>query len=456
MKVPPNNVDLEQSILSDCILNPESLDDILDVLTPNDFYRTSHQKIYSAMLELKRKGEPVDLLTLADKLKALKQLDEIGGASFLAYLTDSIPVAINTEHTAQKIKQYAVLRTTINLCYNTIKNCQESIGDADDIIDQFQSSSLKIDTGFSGDNYTGMKQLVVDGEERHEILFKNKSNISGIPSNFIDIDKVTCGFQPGDLIVVAARPSMGKSSLIRNMAVNIAKKSISNAIISLEMSKEQLYDAMSSTESGLNLIKFRNGWFSKDDWGIKTESASKLYELKLYTVDTNCFKILDICRVARRLKKKKDIQIVFIDYLQLIKGDSTQKKTYEIGEITRRFKQLAKELNIPVVLLSQLNRKCEERPADKRPILSDLRDSGSIEQDADVVMFLYRHEEYILNKYDDDGSMTPEMEKWAGRAEVNIAKQRMGPTRRVNLTWLEKTVQFKDAKKNDTNHNISD
>lgn len=445
MNIPPHSIELEQSILADCIIDPDSLDDISDILIPNDFYKTAHQKIYSAMLELKRKDEFFDFVTLADKLKTLKQLDKVGGATYLAYLTDT-PIPSNTERTAKKIKQYATLRATIVLCYNTIKACHEANGDSDEIVDRLQSDSLKIDAGTSGDDYTGMKQLVVDGEERHEIISKNKSNISGVPSTFIDVDKVTCGFQKGDLIIIAARPSMGKSSLARNIAVNIAKKDIPSAIISLEMSKEQLYDAMASGESNINLMKFRNGWFSKDDWKIKTEAASRLYELKLYIADTNCFKTLDICRVARRLKKKKDIQIVFIDYLQLIAGDRKWGKNIEIGEITRRLKQLAKELNIPVVLLSQLNRECDKRP-DKRPVLSDLRDSGSIEQDADIVLFLYRHEEYILNKYDDGGSMTPEMEKWAGRAEVNVAKQRLGPKRRINLTWLEKTAQFKDAEK---------
>lgn len=440
---PPNNLELEQSVLSACLIVSESLDDIADRLTPNDFYKTSHQKIYSVMLELKQKSETVDIALLVDKLKSLKQLDEIGGATYLAVLMDT-PVAINIENTAKKIKQYAVLRNTIDLCYNTIKSCHEVSGDADEIVDKFQTDTLRIDTGVSGDNYAGMKQLVLEGEDRHEIIYKNQTNISGIPSGFVDIDKVTCGFQPGDLIIIAARPSMGKSTFMKNMAVNMAKKETPNAIISLEMSKEQLYDSISSSESGVNLIKFRSGWFSQDDWRIKTEAASQLYELKMFIADKDCFRTLDICRITRRLKKKEDIKVVFIDYLQLIEGDTKKKKNYEVGEITRRFKQLAKELNITVVLLSQLNRDCEKRP-NKRPILSDLRDSGSIEQDADVVMFPYRHEEYITNKYNEDKTMTPDMEKWHGKAEVNIAKQRMGPTRRINLTWLDKTVQFKDA-----------
>lgn len=441
--IPPQNIELEQSILSSCLIVSESLGDIADILTPNDFYRTSHQKIYSVMLELKRKSESIDIVLLADRLRILKQLDGIGGATYLAALMDT-PIAINIERTAKKIKQYAVLRNAIELCHNTIKHCYESNGDADEVVDKFQTDTLKIDTGVSGDNYADMKQLVLEGEDRHEIIYKNQTNISGIPSGFVNIDKVTCGFQPGDLIIIAARPSMGKSTLMKNMAVNMAKKEIPNAIISLEMSKEQLYDSISSSESGVNLIKFRSGWFSQNDWRIKIEAASQLYELKMFIADKDCFRALDICRIVRGLKKKENIKVVFIDYLQLIEGDTKKKKNYEVGEITRRFKQLAKELDLTVVLLSQLNRDCEKRP-NKRPILSDLRDSGSIEQDADIVMFPYRHEEYITNKYNEDGSMTPDMIKWHGMAEVNIAKQRLGPTRRISLTWLGKTVQFKDA-----------
>lgn len=441
--IPPQNIELEQSLLSSCLNNNESINDISDILAPMDFYKTSHQKIYSAMLDLKRKSEPVDIVMLADKLKALKQLDEIGGATYLVYITET-PIAVNDEHTAKKIKQYAVLRVAIDTCHKTIQACQEANGDADNIVDKLQTDILRIDTGISGDNYTDMKKLVLDGEERHERIYTNQSNISGIPSGFIDIDKVTCGFQPGDLNIIAARPSMGKSSLMRDIAVKMAKKDIPNAIISLEMSKEQLYDCMSASESGVNLMKFRSGWFSKEDWDLKTSAAGNLYELKMFIVDKECFRTLDICRIVRRLKKKENIQAIFIDYLQLIEGDSRKGKNLEVGEITRRLKQLAKELDLTVVLLSQLNRDCEKRP-DKRPVLSDLRDSGSIEQDADVVMFPYRHEQYILNKYHDDGTMTPDMIKWHGKAELNVAKQRMGPTRRINLTWLEKTVQFKDA-----------
>lgn len=443
-KVPPQNLPYEESIIAGCLLFPDVCEETLDILTPEDFYKTAHQKIYKAILDLKFKKEPVDLLTVSEKLKSLKTLEDCGGAYYLTKLTDECPVPTHIGHTIQKIRECAVLRKTIEICSNTIQNCFNLEDTPEKTIDQFQTDALKIDIKVKTESYISLKQLIMEGEDRHELIYNNKSNITGMPAGFKDIDAVTCGFQKGDLIIIAARPSMGKSALMRAMSINMAKAGFCNLIISLEMSKEQLCDTIISSESGINSVKFRNGFFSKEDWIIKTEASSRLYELNSFLIDKDCFRLLDICRIARRLKKKEDIGAVFIDYLQLIEGDQSKKKNYEIGEISRRLKILAKELEIPIILLSQLNRKCEER-TDKRPLLADLRDSGSIEQDADIIMFIYRHEEYLRKKYHEDGSKTDEMEKWEGRAELNIAKQRMGPTRRVNLTWLKKIVTFKDA-----------
>lgn len=440
-RIPPQNLDFEQSILAGCLLYPEICEDTIDILIPGDFYKTSHQKIYQTILDLKFKKEPVDLVTVAEKLKSSKLLDEVGGATYLANMADC-PIPTNTEYTTQKIKGYAALRKTIEICHNTIQNCFDN-NDPEKTIDQFQQDSLKIDVKIKSESYTSMKQLVLEGEERHDLIDENKSNITGVPSGFKAIDAVTCGFQKGDLIIIAGRPSMGKSAFAKNICINMAKKKYSNILISLEMSKEQLYDTIISSESGINSVKFKNGYFTRDDNVKRAEIASKLYELNSFVIDKDCFRLLDICRIVRQAKKKENIKAVFIDYLQLIKGDVSKKKNYEIGDITRRLKQLAKETNLPIILLSQLNRKCEERN-DKRPVLSDLRDSGSIEQDADIIMFLYRQEQYIKNQYHADGTKTNEMLNCEGKAEINIAKQRMGPIRRIYLTWLKKTVTFKD------------
>ena len=445
-RVPPNNIEFEQSILSGCLLFSEICEETIDILMPEDFYRAAHQKIYQAIIDLKFKNEPVDLLTVSEKLRSQNLLSEIGGATYLASLVETCPVPTQTEHTIQKIKECAILRKTIELCGNTIQSCFNREDEPEKIIDRFQTDALKIDIKAKQESHVSLKQLVIEGDERHELIYKNNSAITGIPSGFKDIDDITCGFQNGNLIILAARPSMGKSALIRSMSINMAKEGFCNLIISLEMSKEQLYDTIISSESGINSIKFRNGFFTKKDWGIKADASNRLYDLNSFIIDKDCFKLIDICRISRQLKKKEDIKAILIDYLQLIEGDTTKKKNYEIGEISRRLKILAKELNLPIIVLSQLNRKCEER-TDKRPMLSDLRDSGSLEQDGDIVMFLYRHEEYLKKKYNEDGTKTDEMEKWEGRAEVNVAKQRMGPTRRIYLTWLKKTVTFKDTEK---------
>ena len=443
-KVPPQVLEFEESILTGCLLYSDICDETIDILVPEDFYKTAHQKIYKAILDLKFKKEPVDLLTVSEKLRALNALSDVGGVTYLATLVETCPVPTSTEHTIQKIRECAVLRKTIELCNKTIQNCFNLNDTPEKTIDQFQTNALKIDVKVKTESHVSLKQLVLEGEARHELIYENHANITGVPSGFKDIDLVTCGFQGGNLIILAARPSHGKSSLMRGMSINMAKENYCNLVISLEMSKEQLYDTIISSESGINSVKFRNGYFSKEDWAKKADAASKIYELNSFVMDKDCFTLSDICHISRKLKKKEDIKAIFIDYLQLIEGDQTKTKNYEIGEISRRLKILAKELDLPIIILSQLNRKCEERN-DKRPILADLRDSGSLEQDSDIVMFLYRHEQYIQKKYHGDGSKTDDMLKWEGKSELDIAKQRMGPTRRINLVWESKTVTFRDA-----------
>lgn len=440
-KIPPQNIDLEQTTLSGCILFPEICNEVIDNLEPGDFYRSSHQKIYESILKLKSKKQPVDLVTIMTDLKDKGILSEVGGAAYLAEITDA-PVQTDVEYATQKLREYSILRNTINLCAKTMQNCYENTNPME-IIDNFQRDSLQIDTKTTQETYSNMPKLVEEGEDRHEMLYKNKNLISGIPSGFKDIDSITCGFQCGDLIIIAARPGMGKSSLALNFSVNFGKAGYPNAIFSLEMGKGQLYDRMLAGESGINSTKFRSGYFTKDEWVIKNRHSSDLYDLPIFVEDSGCFKLRDITRKARRLKKIEGIKLLIIDYLQLAEGDTSKKKNYEVAGITKSLKILAKELNMPIILLSQLNRDCEKRP-DKRPILSDLRDSGSIEQDADVVGFIYRHEEYVKKKYNQDGTKTDEFEKCEGEAEINIAKQRMGPTRRVKLTWIDKITSFRN------------
>jgi len=440
--LPPQNIEFEESVLSGCLLFPEICEQVLDILIDLDFYKTAHQEIFKAIQDLKFKGQPVDLVTVVEKLKHTGSLEKTGGASYLSRLTNQ-PIPTDTEYYCKQLKTSSLLRNTINLCQTTLQNCYQANGNALEILDKFQNKSLSLELDKTS-TYKNMKELVIEGEDRHEIIFKQKKSITGVPTGFTDLDFITCGLQPSDLIILAARPSMGKSAIATNMSVNMAKMGFSNAFFSVEMARSQLYDRMLSGESGINSVKFRNGRFTREEWEIKTDASAKLYDLPIFIEDEDCFTFMDICRKARRLKKKENIKAIIIDYLQLIEGDSTKKKNYEIADMTKGFKRLGKELMIPVLLLCQLNRECEKRD-DKRPMLSDLKDSGSIEQDADVVMFLYRHEIYIKKKYNEDKTPTKEFLDWRGKAELDVAKQRMGPCRRTDLVWLEKITTFHDA-----------
>lgn len=447
-KIPPQDTGVEESILSGCLLFPEICEEVLDTLIDQDFYKTAHREIFLIIRDLKFKNQPVDLITVVGKLKEAGKLEKTGGASYLSKLTNQ-PVPTDIEYYCQKLKTSSLLRNTINLCQKTVQKCFEANGNALEILDRFQNRSLSLELEKKS-TYKTMKEVVVEGEDRHEIIFKQKKNITGVSTGFKDLDFITCGLQNSDLIVLAARPSMGKSAIATNISVNMAKNGFSNAIFSLEMARAQLYDRMLSGESGINSTKFRNGRFTQEEWVLKSEASAKLYDLPIFIEDEDCFTFMDICRKARRLKKKEKIKAITIDYLQLVDGDTSKKKNYEIGDMTKGFKRLGKELNLPIILICQLNRNCELRD-NKRPMLSDLKDSGNIEQDADVVMFLYRHEQYIKKKFNEDKSPTSEFLEWRGKAELDVAKQRMGPTRTIDLVWFDKTTTFHDAFKGTEN-----
>ncbi len=442
MNLPPQNIEFEESVLSGCLLFPEICEEVLDSLTSYDFYRSAHQEVFKVIQDLRFNNKPVDLLTVNEQLRQTGKLDKIGGAAYLSKIT-SQPIPTEPEYYCEKLKACSLLRNCINLCSRTMQQCYSANGDFLKILDEFQRKSLSLELEEKS-SYKNMKELVVEAEDRHEFIFRERKNITGVPTGFKDLDHITCGFQNSDLIILAARPSMGKSALALNFSTNMARQGVANAIFSLEMGRAQLYDRILSGESGINSIKFRNGHFTRDEWILKNETSGRLYNLPIFIEDEDCFTFMEISRKARRLKKKENIKAIIIDYLQLITGDISKPKTYEIAGITRGFKQLAKELNLPIILLSQLNRECEKRTDDKRPMLSDLKDSGSIEQDADLVMFLYRHEMYIRKKYENN-IPTEDFKKWQGKAELNVAKQRMGPTRRINLIWFSKITTFQDA-----------
>lgn len=427
-RLPPQDIEVEQSVLASVILYPDILIQAVDLLKPSDFYRSAHQVIFQACKYLQSKGRPVSLVTLASILKDRNRIDEIGGATYLAQLTDENPVSTNIEYHAQIIRDKAVLRNTIMVASNITNSCYTSTNGAKAVLDEAQKSIMQVDSWSEG-FAVKIKEVAEESVARYNSLKSGKK--VGVQTGFTVLDDFTYGFQPSDLIIVAGRPSMGKTALVLNLIRKMVAEERRVALFSLEMSKEQIFDRHVAIEAQVNLKKFRSGEFTDVDLGEISRARKKIEPWSLFIDDSAALSYSEIRRRSRRLKKKEKIEIIFIDYLGLIDGDKGHGANYEVGSITKNMKALAKELYVPVVLLCQLNRSCETRPMPlKRPILPDLRDSGSIEQDADVVMFLYRDEAY--------DSKT----KLKGVAELRIAKQRNGPLGMVKLAWIPYITKF--------------
>lgn len=431
----PNNIEAEESVISAVLLDNSTLLDVVEILSPDDFYKPSHKKIFSAVSDLFSKGEPVDLVTLAEMLQKNGVLEEIGGASYLAKIIDTAPMAVNARHYAKIIKDKAVLGRLITKASTIIQKCHDRHIDVEDAIDFAESSIFEV----SGDKIkpsfhqiSNIIQINIDTLEDRQ----NRNEIyTGTPTGFRQLDHMTSGLQNSDLIILAARPSMGKTAFALNIARNTAltaRKPV--AVFSLEMSKEQLSMRMLASEARVDSTLIRNGKFSTSDWHRITEAAGFLSEAPIFIDDSPNLTSMEIRAKARRLKMEKGLGLIIIDYLQLMKGRSdSESRTIEVSEISRSLKALAKELEVPVIALSQLNRMLEQR-SDKRPVMSDLRESGALEQDADLVMFIYRDEVY--NKDDNNPNK--------GKAEIIIAKQRNGPVGNINLAFLGQYTRFED------------
>ena len=431
--LPPQSIDAEESILSAILIDNDTLLEVLDVLAPKDFYRSAHQKIYYAITELFTKNEPVDLVTLANILKEKGQLEEIGGATYLARLVDVVPLAVNAQHYAKIVHDKACLRRLIEKANEIAKRCFDDQGNVDDVIDFAESSIFEISENKIKPAFYPLGKIIESSIDMLEELQGNKALVTGVATGYPLLDNKTAGLQRSDLIILAARPSMGKTALALNISRNTAVDfGIPVAIFSLEMSKEQLSMRMLCSEASVDSSRIRSGFIGKENWVDITDAAGILSEAPIYIDDSPDLSALEIRAKARRLKMDKDIGLVIVDYLQLMKGrHSAERRELEISEISRSLKALAKELDIPVLALSQLNRKLEDR-SDKRPMLSDLRESGALEQDADVVVFIYRDEEY--NKDINNPN--------SGKAEIIIAKQRNGPTGTVPLAFLKAYTRF--------------
>ncbi|BCJ87521.1 replicative DNA helicase [Effusibacillus dendaii] len=430
-RIPPQNTEAEQAVLGAVLLQPDVLTTVTELLKPEDFYRASHQKIFAGMVEVAERGEPVDIVTLTAHLQNLAQIEEVGGVSYLATLANVVPTASNADYYANIVKEKAVLRRLIRTATQIATSGYEGTDDVVALIDDAERRIMDLSNERVGRGFTPIKDVLLSTFERIEFLFANKGGVTGVPTGYPDLDRMTSGFQRSDLIIVAARPSVGKTAFSLNIAQNVAARAgVPVAIFSLEMSKEQLVQRILCAEAMLDAGKLRTGFMEDDDWPKLTMAVSTLAEAPIFIDDSPGVTVSDIRSKCRRLKQEHGLGMILIDYLQLIQGRGrSDNRQQEISEISRTLKMIARELDVPVVALSQLSRSVEQRQ-DKRPMLSDLRESGSIEQDADIVAFLYRDDYY-----------NPESEK-KNIIEIIIAKQRNGPTGKVELVFLKNFNKF--------------
>ena len=433
--LPPQNLEAEESILSAILLDNDTLIEVIEILSPEDFYRTAHQKIFAAIAELFIRNEPVDLVTLTNILREQDRLEEIGGATYLANLVDTVPLAVNAQHYAKIVHDKACLRRLIEKSNAIARQCFEDRGNVDNVIDFAESSIFEISENKIKPSFYPIGKIIEGSIDALEERQGNRSLVTGVATGFTKFDGLTAGLQKSDLIIVAGRPGMGKTALALNIAKNAAvDANIPVALFSLEMSKEQLSMRMLSSEARIDSSRLRSGFISQDDWIKITDAAGVLTHAPIFIDDSANITAFEIRAKSRRLKMENDVGLIIIDYIQLMRGPvSAERRDLEISEISRSLKALAKELNVPVVALSQLNRKLEER-SDKRPQLADLRESGALEQDADIVTFIYRDELY--NKDENNPNK--------GKAEIILAKQRNGPTGFTILTFLETYTRFEN------------
>lgn len=432
-KLPPQNIEAEQSILGGVLIENDALNTVIEFLEDGDFYREAHQKIFKSMIALSEKNEPLDLITLTNELKKRKELEEIGGASYLASLVESVPTAANIAYYAKIVKEKSILRKLISTATEIVTQSYQEGKDLEDFLDEAEHAIFRISENQVRPAFYPIKEIVKESFKVIERLYEKKELITGVPSGFKDLDRKTAGFQNAELIIVAGRPSMGKTALCLNIAQHAAiNAKIPTAIFSLEMSKEQLAIRMLCSEARVDSARLRSGFLSESDWPKMTMAAGALSDAPIFIDDSAAISVLELRAKARRLKADRGLGLVIVDYLQLMRGRSgVERREQEISEISRSLKALAKELNIPVVAISQLSRKTEDRTG-RRPQLSDLRESGAIEQDADVIIFIYRDEVY-----------NPDSDR-KGTAEVIIGKQRNGPTGKVDLSFISEFTTFKD------------
>lgn len=426
----PHSLEAETAVLGAVLIDKDAVPVLLEYLAPDSFYFDSHRKIFEAIVSLFEKKKIVDLVTLTDELKKRGQLEETGGASYLASLQESVATTAHVEYHAKIVLEKAVLRRLIDAGTKIVSDAYSAEEEPDVMLDKAEQLIFQIKERRLKSGFTPISELVVPNVAYFDELVRQKKLVTGVPSGFTDLDRLTSGFQATDLVIIAGRPSMGKTALVLNVSEWVAiHEHQPVAIFSLEMSKELLVQRFLFSQAKVNAHKIRTGFGSQEDLVSLTEAAGLLKEAEIYIDDTPAIPILELRAKARRLKAEVDFKLLIIDYLQLLQGPKTDTRQQEISEITRSLKSLAKELHTPIVTVSQLSRAAEARQ-DKRPVLSDLRESGAIEQDADVVIFIYRPDIYKRDE-------SPE-----NIAEIIISKQRNGPTGTIKLTFLRKYAKF--------------
>ena len=448
-KLPPQSLEAEMSILGGILLDNAAMNRVIEILTPEEFYRESHRKILRAMIDLNSVSEPCDLITLSTILKKKGELDEVGGGAYLATLVDYVPTAANIVYYCKIVKERATVRSLITAATEIVTQSYEEQSDVNELLDLAQKSIFAISENKLRPSYYPVGAILKETIRNIEQLYERKEHLTGVSSGFIDLDNMTAGLQKGDLIIIAGRPSMGKTAFALNVAQNAAIHSSQKtpvAVFSLEMSKEQLVTRLLCSESRLDAGRLRTGHLQDSDWDRLLNGANHLHEAKIFIDDTPAISVLEMRAKCRRMKAEHDIGLIMVDYLQLMRGGAnSESRQQEISEISRSLKALAKELDVPVVALSQLNRSLENR-TDKRPMMSDLRESGAIEQDADVIMFVYRVAVYCDDCKKRDGSCTKGHEK---DASIIIGKQRNGPIGDVELVFLGEYTRFENKSSRD-------
>ena len=432
-KIPPHDVEAEQAILGCMLIDQDATTDAIEVLKPEDFYRDDHKYIYEAMNNLYGRGEPIDIITVKSELTSMQKFEAVGGIEYLATLPDKAPLVANSDKYIKIVEEKSILRKLIKTATDIEGLGYAQNEDVDNIMDQAEKRIFDLIQGKNQKGYTPIKDVLIETFAELEKLYNQKQTVTGVPTGFVDLDNLMAGLHKSDLILIAARPAMGKSAFALNIATSVAVNAkVPVAIFNLEMSKTQLVNRMLCSEAMVDSNKVRTGKIDEEDWIKLATALGPLSEAPIYIDDTSDISISEIRAKCRKLKLEKNIGLVVIDYLQLIQGSGKKNtnREQEIAEISRSLKIMAKELEIPVIALSQLSRESEKRQ-DHKPMLSDLRESGSIEQDADIVMFIYRDDYY--NK--------EESEK-KDRAEIILAKHRAGSTGSVELLWLGNYTKF--------------